>query len=426
MKLPLWAACAGLPVLAATAADFDVHVGYENDIYTSAVIITSTLKGAPEADDPTFIGDLYGMVQVQMEATANNQPFAITVTSGSFCKPTTYTGKLPKAGRSYAINPVLKYDYDKLLAVRQPCPEDVTVSVTRGGKPLGEVTSRAILRPVTDVILGIGHDEENYEDTTFMFAAYVNENHPIVDDILASTLRHSAESAEMEEEDGCCDSGEGCAGCEGCDPSDGCAEAEDCASETCDDEGCGIDEEEAEENSRRVSGVVNSFAGYQQGRDEVLQELTAIWNELQRRGFRYSDISQSSTADQDGVASQHVRLIGDSTRTNQANCVEGSCLLASIFRKLGLDTVLVTVPGHMFVGVFLDPDHEEFLPIETTMVGDSTLEEAVESGLEQFNKHEDALMQSLEEESAVDDCMLVDIATWRKKGVLPLRESAAR
>jgi hypothetical protein len=45
-----------------------------------------------------------------------------------------------------------------------------------------------------------------------------------------------------------------------------------------------------------------------------------------------------------------------------------------------LDPYLVTVPGHMIMGVYLNEEHREQLEIETTMAGASPFEDAVKVG----------------------------------------------
>ena len=44
-------------------------------------------------------------------------------------------------------------------------------------------------------------------------------------------------------------------------------------------------------------------------------------------------------------------------------------LFASILRKLGFRAFLVTVPGHMFMGVYLTADADQRVGLETTMIG---------------------------------------------------------
>src|SRR5207244_4118201 len=71
--------------------------------------------------------------------------------------------------------------------------------------------------------------------------------------------------------------------------------------------------------------------------------------------------------------SQHVRLVGESSKANQANCADGSVLIASVLEKIGLETDLIKVPGHMFVRFWLDPwegDRKHYCCLETTLLGE--------------------------------------------------------
>jgi hypothetical protein len=69
------------------------------------------------------------------------------------------------------------------------------------------------------------------------------------------------------------------------------------------------------------------------------------------------------------VHSQAVRFINQSITSQQANCVDGSVLFASLIYKIGIQPILVLKPGHMFVGYYLDPGHKEFEFLETTKLG---------------------------------------------------------
>jgi hypothetical protein len=67
-----------------------------------------------------------------------------------------------------------------------------------------------------------------------------------------------------------------------------------------------------------------------------------------------------------------VRFIDESLAMTQANCADGSVLMASVLRKIDIAPVLVLVPGHMFLGFALDEEGEEMAYLETTMLGDTT------------------------------------------------------
>ncbi len=73
--------------------------------------------------------------------------------------------------------------------------------------------------------------------------------------------------------------------------------------------------------------TVNRFMGYQADSAGVERQVYALWNVLQRRGFKYSSISQSSLSS-NVVYSQRVRTFDDALASVQINCVDGSVLFA--------------------------------------------------------------------------------------------------
>ena len=140
----------------------------------------------------------------------------------------------------------------------------------------------------------------------------------------------------------------------------------------------------------------------------------------------------------DGVYSQFVRLFDESVTASQANCVDGSVLMAAILRKIGLRPTLVLMPGHMFLAV--DIDDNTTIGLETTMLGEKDLRtpaEATTSSLkkreEQKNKESwasfesavsvgtDALKKNKKNfDSDNLDYQMIDVGKAREKGILPI------
>jgi len=102
--------------------------------------------------------------------------------------------------------------------------------------------------------------------------------------------------------------------------------------------------------------------------------------------------------------------------------VDGSVLMASIFRKIGLNAGLVEMPGHMFVTVNLDQEGKNTAFIETTMLGSSSLEEAMDKGYEQYSENKDKFDSKKEDEQNYN---IVDIQTARVAGIMPIKDSSA-
>lgn len=346
-----------LPVQAADL-EWKIEVGIDDSIFPSLIIATSTLVEDEDDPDPTILGDPWGFVGVSIVAPADRTSVRVEISSGKLIGPSVWEGLLPKKGETYLVNPVLKFDYAALFAVRQPFPEVVTARVALNGQPLTEKSKRVPVRTINDCILGFEDEDGDFVDTSWLFAAYVNENHPVVDALLGEALK---------------------------------------------------------------AGYVDSFAGYQKDAAEVAEELEAVYRAIQDRGFRYSNITRSSG--ESGIVSmQHVRLIGEQVRTAQANCVEGSALFASVFRKLEMSPFLVAVPGHMFVCVHLDEGKEDTLCIETTMVGSAPFAKAVSAGNDQFLEAMPFFISDSMNEENSEGYAIIDIEDARQSGIMPISE----
>jgi hypothetical protein len=90
---------------------------------------------------------------------------------------------------------------------------------------------------------------------------------------------------------------------------------------------------------------------------------------LQTRGISYSDISRVSAAHGATMFSQHVRFLDQCIENKQANCIDGTVMIASVLRKIGINPRIVFVPGHAFLAIDLDPTGDEAVGLETTILG---------------------------------------------------------
>ena len=84
--------------------------------------------------------------------------------------------------------------------------------------------------------------------------------------------------------------------------------------------------------------IVNRFLGYQGGPEAVDNQVYALWNVLQKRKFRYSSVSNTSLSS-NVVFSQRVRTFDDALESSQINCVDGSVLFASLLRAINMEPI---------------------------------------------------------------------------------------
>ena len=373
-----------------------------NDLFPSYILSTATVdwngeeqvaedkKGDndPELEEgevPLF-GDENGSIGVEIQGVPDGVKVSVEIVGAGFLKKSKWEGESDDEYEVIQVYPKANWDYEALRRCTQQKPANIKIKVSFDGEVVAEIDETVQLRSINDCPFAIKLDDDgrDLEDISVTFAAYVNENHPWIDGILKEAL-----------------------------------------------------------NAAKESSLINSFTGYQTGsQDEVISQVFAIWNALQRRGIKYSDVS--TTTPSKFVYSQTVRFLDDTVQSSQANCVDGSVLMASILRRIGLDAYLVMVPGHCFLG-FSDGNKESptMFFLETTMLGSdnlkpvaelpklpsklkrdelsasySTFVSALERGKAQYTEHEKAF-QSNEDPNT----QLISISEARTLGVMPLSAS---
>jgi hypothetical protein len=276
-------------------------------------------------------------------------------------------------GRSQRVYVPVTFLHDNLVRNRQPKPASLEFLVSIDGGPVRRVTKPITVRSINDCpyFFVTSKTAGRGIDLAWMFAAYVNEDHPMVDEVLKIALS---------------------------------------------------------------TGIVRSFTGYQtKDIDEVRNQVRAIWTALSMMGIRYSSITASSNRSEIAL-SQHVRLVGESSKANQANCADGSVLIASILEKIGIETELIKVPGHMYVRFWLDPwegDKKHWCCLETTVIGDGfpppksprsqALQAADTSNVRAWtdaNKSFDKVRENFTPDSS--DFKIINIAEARRRGIIPI------
>jgi hypothetical protein len=292
----------------------------DHQLFPSLLIATATARPIEEDDaeaktpDPYLLGERFGLVGVSIKPEVANTKVKVTLKENELMAASTWSGELAEAGKEYFIAPKVNYKFEKLRKATQQVPLNVSFAVELDGKSAGEKTETLQVRSINDCPFGVSNDEETLNDESFiagsaeigwMFAAYVNENHPMLDKILQEAL---------------------------------------------------------------ATKITNAFLGYQRDETEVVKQVFAIWSALQKRGIQYSSTTTTPGGSED-VYSQYVRFLDQSITNTQANCVDGSVLFASILRKISIQPFLVTIPGHMYMGFYVSADKKDFVGLETTVIG---------------------------------------------------------
>lgn len=369
MKSLLFVCFVVLAAVAHAPADeikWEPGANMDSQLFPSLILATATQRPADDEHDsqpdPEVLGDPYGSVGVSITAPKATTKVQVTLHENGVMNRSSWSGVLKTAGTEYYVAPKVNWKFEQLRKVRQQLPLNVTFTVAVNGKEIGEQTQTITLRSINDCPFGVSEGEETI-DTENAAEPDEEDNSQETSSGLAGSTKKSEEGEEEEAE----------------------AETDESAEESAGeytDMGW-MFAAYVNENSPTVERVlkealntkiVDSFAGYQKPPQEIVKELFAIWTALQNRGIKYSNIT-TTAADSPSVYSQHVRFVDESVANEQANCVDGSVLFASILRKLGLRSFLVTVPGHMFMGVYLTADGDQRVALETTMIGERKDEE---------------------------------------------------
>jgi hypothetical protein len=392
-------------VVSASAADeieWAPEANMDRQLFPSLLIATATQR--PQEDDqdeakepdPYMLGDQFGLVGVSIKAPKANAQVTITLKENELMAAATWSGELAEEGKDYSIAPKVNYKFDRLRKVTQQVPMNVAFEVEVDGEFAGEKTETLQVRSINDCPFAVSNSEETVDDDNasagstemgWMFAAYVNENHPMLDKVLQEALE---------------------------------------------------------------TKMVGAFRVTTHEHDETLKQVFAIWSALQKRGLQYSSTT-TTPGGSATVMSQYVRFVDQSLASTQANCVDGSVLFASILRKISIEPFLVTVPGHMYVGFYLGAGKSQFVGLETTVLGlpdvadekksgepaaltmlrdklDSavrarrdwkTFAKAVQTGTEDLAKNKEKI------EAEDPNFQWIDLADARADGIMPISYSAA-
>jgi hypothetical protein len=84
-----------------------------------------------------------------------------------------------------------------------------------------------------------------------------------------------------------------------------------------------------------------------------------------------------------------VCLPRESLADREANCIDGTVLVASLLEAMSMSPAIVIVPGHAFVGWETSPGSGEWRHLETTMIGTAPFEEACLSGERTAERYRD-------------------------------------
>lgn len=292
---------------------FEIADELGGNIFPSSILSVATTDAQVIVPaDSLYVGNSKSCISIRIRSGKAYSRVRIEVAETPFFSRSVSEFVLAKPRTEYTIYPDIIWNYEALKNNNQAEPVSVAVKVEMNDKDLGQRVRTFSVRSINECLLGYVTNGTKFHDTGIFFAAYVNEENPMIDKLLREAL-----------------------------------------------------------NTR----IVNRFLGYQGGNTEVVdKQVYALWNVLQKRNFRYSSVSNTSLSS-NVVFSQRVRTFDDALESSQINCVDGSVLFASLLRAINIEPILVRTPGHMFVGYYTDAGRKNMNFLETTMIGDVDLDD---------------------------------------------------
>ncbi|HQG28851.1 MAG TPA: hypothetical protein PLY73_09835, partial [Candidatus Ozemobacteraceae bacterium] len=184
-------AAAGFPEKPLAPGEWEPFVEMDSQIFPSYIFATALLKTdeEPSASSSRLLGDRYGLLGVSVCSPRDNAKIRVELKPNAIMDAVVFEGALPFASQTYWVYPQVIYNYDAVKERRQAAPFNVVFSVSIDGAPPQVKAKTVMLRSVNDCVYGfVSADDGSYEDHSYMFAAYVNENHPMVDRLLKEAL----------------------------------------------------------------------------------------------------------------------------------------------------------------------------------------------------------------------------------------------
>jgi hypothetical protein len=119
------------------------------------------------------------------------------------------------------------------------------------------------------------------------------------------------------------------------------------------------------------------LVGYQTDVAGVEQQVKAMYDALrQDASITYINSVIAFSPEDDASMSQRVRLPAESLADGEANCIDGTVLMASLIEAASMNAAIVVIRGHAFLAWEQQARSDKWDYVETTMLGQADYEAA--------------------------------------------------
>ncbi|HEX5042315.1 MAG TPA: hypothetical protein VFV75_05390 [Candidatus Polarisedimenticolaceae bacterium] len=161
----------------------------------------------------------------------------------------------------------------------------------------------------------------------------------------------------------------------------------------------------------RLAGYGSGKADPAAVRRHVRQQAEAVFDAMSESGISY--VNSLFVMGEYLDRAQRVRLPRETLALKSANCMDVSVAFASAMENLGLQPLLVIVPGHAYAGVRLDRSGDDVLYLDLTVLPDGSFARA------------EARARAWQAKTPPERVRVVDVAAARSLGLYPLVAEAS-
>lgn len=182
--IPILAVSCGRIVVVKTIDPKVVEFDAQYDANFDGVLYPSMMLALANSDE----GVERPMFQVSVTAPSNNAVLRIVTDSTMLNYVSITQETLPRKGTRYTFEPVIKWKYETFYKLRQQGNIVLTFTCYINDEEVDVKNIKLNFRPVNECLMSLVGTDGKYHDYRWLFAAYVNEDHPKIDGILSEIL----------------------------------------------------------------------------------------------------------------------------------------------------------------------------------------------------------------------------------------------
>ncbi len=168
---------------------FDIADELGGNIFPSSILSVATTDAQVIVPvDSMYVGNPKSCIAVRVRSRNAYSRVRVEVAETPFFSRSVSEFVLAKPRTEYIIYPDIIWNYEALKNNNQAEPISVAVMVEMNGKDLGQRVRTFSVRSINECLLGYVTNGTKFHDTSIFFAAYVNEENPMIDQLLREAL----------------------------------------------------------------------------------------------------------------------------------------------------------------------------------------------------------------------------------------------